>query len=569
MVKRNITILGINDMHDAGAALIRNGKVLAAVQEERLRNIKHYGGVPTLSLKQVFEISKIHPSEVDAIALATLCGGLRPMNEKALSERFVTRLSPLFASHRFSRIYVEIFRHFRDLKLLLGTLRELDLENKELFVIEHHLAHAACAYRTAPYSEDEKVLVFTADGTGDGVSSTVSIGEKGEISRMAWSTFYDSLGNAFYAEITAFLGLKRWDHEYKVMGLAPYGRYEQCLNSMKKIITINSKKPLEFKNVANAGGIAMQKRLRKLLAGQRFDNIAAAAQYWLEVLMRKWIEKAVELTDVHRIACAGGVFLNVKANKLIKESPDLVDAFFYPAAGDDGLPVGVALQCYHDFCKREGVKAEKLPLTDLYYGPEFDEDCVRNALKKEGLLTSAESCSDIEDAVGNLLTKGKIIARFTGRLEWGPRALGNRSILADARDLKVVRKTNFAIKHRDFWMPFAPSILEERAPDYLVNPYPAPYMIQAFDTTDKRDEIVAAIHPFDLTVRPQTINKTWNASYRRILATFQELTGAGGFLNTSFNLHGYPIVATPEQAIYTFKNSGLDGVAIGNYLVQK
>lgn len=567
MVKRNVTILGINDMHDAGAALIRNGKVLAAVQEERLRNIKHYGGFPALSLKQVFEISEIHPSEVDAIALATLCGGLHPMNEKALSERIITKISPLFASHAFSRVYVEIFRHFRNLKPLLNALKELALENKEIFVIEHHLAHAACAYHTAPYGENEKVLIFTADGTGDGVSSTVSIREKEEISRIAWSTFFDSLGNAFYAEITAFLGLKRWDHEYKVMGLAPYGRNEHCLNSMKKIIVINPKRPLEFKNVANAGGIAMQKRLTKLLAGQRFDNIAAAAQYWLEILLLKWIEKAIELTDVHRIACAGGVFFNVKANKLIKESLDLVDAFFYPAAGDDGLPVGAALQCYHDFCKREGVKAEKVPLTDLYYGPKFDEDYVQNALKKEGLLTSAESYSDIEGVIGNLLSKGKIIARFNGRLEWGPRALGNRSILADARDLKVVRKINFAIKHRDFWMPFAPSVLEERAPDYLINSHSAPYMIQAFDTTDKRDEIIATIHPFDLTARPQTVNDTWNTSYRKILETFQEVTGVGGFLNTSFNLHGYPIVATPEQAIYTFKNSGMDALAIGNYLV--
>jgi carbamoyltransferase len=569
MVKRDVTILGLNDMHDAGAALVQNGRVLAAVQEERLRNIKHYGGIPTLSMKQVFEISEVHPSEVDAIALATLCGGLRPMNEEALSERILTRISPVFASHALSRFYVGVFRHFRNLKSLLVALRGLGLENKEIFVIEHHLAHAACAYRTAPYGKAEKVLIFTADGTGDGVSSTVSLGEKGEISRIAWSTFYDSLGNAFYAEITAFLGLKRWDHEYKVMGLAPYGRHDQCLDSMKKIIVTNPKNPLEFKNVANAGGTGMQRRLRKLLAGQRFDNVAAAAQYWLETLMLRWIEKAVELTDVHRITCAGGVFLNVKANKLIKESLDLVDAFFYPAAGDDGLPVGAALQCYHDFCRREGIQAERVPLADLYFGPKFDEDYVREALRKEGLLSSAESHSDIEGVIGDLLSKGKIVARFNGRLEWGPRALGNRSILADARDLKVVRKTNFAIKHRDFWMPFAPSILEERASDYLINSYRSPYMIQAFDTTDKRDEIIAAIHPFDLTARPQTVDDSWNASYRRILEAFQESTGVGGFLNTSFNLHGYPIVATPQQAIYTFKNSGLDGLAIGNYLVKK
>jgi len=567
LVKRDITILGINDMHDAGAALVRNGRVIAAIQEERLRNIKHYGGNPTLSIKEVFKVSKIHPSEVDAIAVATLCGGVSPFNENALSEKIIMKISPLVASHTFSKMYVKIFSRLRNLKPLMDVLKELGLERKEMFIIEHHLAHAACAYYTAPFAENEKVLILTADGTGDGVSSTVNIGEKGEMSRLAWSTSYDSLGNAFYTEITAYLGLKRWDHEYKVMGLAPYGRYQYCLEQVKKLIRLNPKKPLEFQNTMNASGTFIQKRLRKFLATHRFDNIAAAAQFWLETLLLKWVKNAIELTGIHRIACSGGVFLNVKANKLIRESSEVHDSFFYPAAGDDGLPVGAALQAYHEFCKREGIKPEKAPLTDLYYGPDYEEEYIQHVLKKEGLLGKTEYHPEIEGVIGDLLSKRKIVARFDGRLEWGPRALGNRSILADARDLRAVRKINFAIKHRDFWMPFAPTILEERASEYLVNPCPAPYMVLAFDTTDKRDEIIAAIHPFDNTCRPQTLNTTSNPSYRKILETFQEVTGVGGLLNTSFNLHGYPIVATPEQAVYTFKNSGIDALAIGNYLV--
>jgi carbamoyltransferase len=165
--------------------------------------------------------------------------------------------------------------------------------------------------------------------------------------------------------------------------------------------------------------------------------------------------------------------------------------------------------------------------------------------------------------------EGKIVARFAGRLEFGPRALGNRSILADASDLKVIRKINFAIKHRDFWMPFAPTILQERMHEYLLKPRDAPYMILAFDTTEKRDDLIAGLHPFDCTCRPQTLNRTWNQGYRKVLEAFQEHKGYGGLLNTSFNIHGYPIVCTPEQALWTLDNSGLDALALGNYLISR
>jgi carbamoyltransferase len=181
-----------------------------------------------------------------------------------------------------------------------------------------------------------------------------------------------------------------------------------------------------------------------------------------------------------------------------------------------------------------------------------------------------EYCDDIDGVAGELLMKGRILARCTGGCEWGPRALGNRSIMADPRDMRTIHKINFAIKQRDFWMPFAPSILEERMNDYLINPSFAPYMILAFDSTiEAQENIPATIHPFDKTCRPQTVRKEWNPSYYKILKTFESATGVGSILNTSFNLHGYPIVGTPETALWTFENSGLDGLIIGNYLVTK
>jgi len=456
---------------------------------------------------------------------------------------------------------------FRDMKQLKKVFEGLGIADKEVVFVEHHLAHAASAYRSCLWSYNEPVLVFTADGAGDGVSSTVNICENDEIHRIAESTFYDSVGNVFYSEITRYLGLKPWDHEYKVMGLAPYGDPRYCIEQVKKIIRLNPKNPLEFQNTIGAYCGSVQTKLRGLLDGQRFDNIAAATQLWFEKLITQWIHNAVEETDIHKIACAGGLFLNVKANKRIVKMPGVEDAFFYPAAGDDGTPVGAALQAYYEYCLCEGIKPEKEPLSDLYYGPAYEDEEVEAVLKKTGWIKKVNYYDEIDAVIGELAAKDKIIARFDGRLEWGPRALGNRSILADARDLKVIRKINFAIKHRDFWMPFAPTILEDRMHEYLVSPKPAPYMILAFDTTKKRDEIVAALHPFDQTCRPQTLNAEWNGGYREALETFQEYTGAGGLLNTSFNLHGYPIVCTPEQALWTFENSQLDGLAIDNYLV--
>jgi carbamoyltransferase len=280
------------------------------------------------------------------------------------------------------------------------------------------------------------------------------------------------------------------------------------------------------------------------------------------------VRNAVEETGIRRVACSGGSFLNVKANKAIREMEEVEEAFFLPTCDDGGTPVGAALEAYHEYCEREGVKPKRCELAHLYLGREFEEDRVKEALVKAKLWEKAARVEGPEPEIAKLVSEGKIDARFAGRDEFGPRALGNRSILADPRDAGVIRRINMAIKMRDFWMPFAPSILETRMHDYLVDAKPARYMIEAFDTTEKAEEIVAGLHPYDRTARPQTVN-AWSPSYLNILREFEELTGVGGVLNTSFNLHGYPIVGSPEVAVETFLNSGLDALAIGDYLVVK
>ncbi len=259
--------------------------------------------------------------------------------------------------------------------------------------------------------------------------------------------------------------------------------------------------------------------------------------------------------------------MNVKVNQKIREMPEVDRMFVFPAASDDGTSVGAALDGYASFCKRDGIKIEKEPLRDMYLGSAFSSEEIERTIKSEGLWKNAARYDDVDRVAGELVARKKIIARFKGQMEFGPRALGNRSILCDASDWTMVKKVNETIKQRTWWMPFAPTILKERIDYYLIDGEEAPYMIMAFDTTDKRKEIAAATHPQDLTARPQTLKEDTNPSYYRLLKSFEETTGFGGFMNTSFNLHGYPIVCTPKQAIWTFKNSALDGLALGDYMI--
>ncbi len=582
MPQKSVTVFSFSDGHDAGAALIRDGKVLAALQEERPRSIKHYDGVPELSMKEVFEIAHIHPSEVDLVAITNLVRVHAPSGRKQHPSPSLPKESqigtaiwcvlhalgyvPFVSSHTFAKLYVRILHNFREMRQIGKVLQDLDLLNKETVFIEHHLSHASSAYRSCPWSYDEPTLIFTADGAGDGISSTVSLTEKGEIRRIASSTSYDSLGNTLYGAITVHLGLRAWQDEYKTMGLAPYGNPKTCMDNMKRVIRLNPTSPLEFENRISP---FLYSKLQIMLSKRRFDDIAAAAQEYLERLLVTWIRSAIKKFKVNRVVCAGGVFLNVKANKRIFELPEVENLFVYPASGDDGTAVGSGLQAYFKYCIREGLKPAKVPITDLYYGPSYSDDQVDHVLRETGWIKKAEYHKDIDSFVGESVANGKIVARFNGRLEWGPRALGNRSILADARDLKTVGRINFAIKHRDFWMPFAPTILEQQMSEYLVNALSSPYMILAFDTTNKRADIVAAIHPQDKTCRPQTLNEKWNPGYLKVLEAFQDKTGVGGMLNTSFNLHGYPMACTPLQALWTFENSQLDGLALSNYYVAK
>jgi carbamoyltransferase len=349
------------------------------------------------------------------------------------------------------------------------------------------------------------------------------------------------------------------------MGMAPYGQAEYVAPILRQMFTVDN---LEFRNHTGCVNEASVRYLHHKLYRQRFDNIAAACQTVFEELVVQWVKNCLAATGMKKICCAGGAFLNVKCNKLIREIPGVEAFYAYPASDDGGTPIGAAILGYQELSRRRGVAFSYDAPRTMYLGLQFTEAEMEKAIIASGL--PYERMTEPAKQIGKLLADTKIVGRFDGREEVGPRSLGNRTIMADPRDLRNIRKLNFAIKYRDFWMPFAASILEEDAPKYIRNlagwPY---YMIEAFDTTPQAEQsIIAGMHPMDRTVRPQLVNDT-NPGYRDIIREFRNLTGVGGILNTSFNLHGFPIVGTPEVALDTLVRSDLDALALGPFLVTK
>ncbi|HEV3115479.1 MAG TPA: carbamoyltransferase C-terminal domain-containing protein [Gemmataceae bacterium] len=556
-------ILGINDGHDSGVCLLRDGQIVLCSSEERRLNIKNHAGIPEQSIAAVFTRTGISPADVDLVTLSSCIRTTVPTRDYKPIYSVLNLLSSLGRTEWGTRLGRWLLTRLRKRKDLLHCLAQHGMADKPVLPFDHHLCHAATAYYHRPWSEPATVL--TMDGAGDGLCATVNTGRGLELEVVARTPKFHSLAAGMYSAITAHLGLKPYEHEYKVMGMAPYGQAEYCADVLRRAFAVDG---LKFRNRAGRIASGMQRYLARRLYAQRFDNVAAACQLVFEELMLEWVRNAVKATGIPRLTAAGGAFLNVKANKLIREMPEVEALYVYPASDDGGTPVGAAVLGYLQLCKQRGV-TPKLDLPrDMYLGLEFSDSEMEAAARASGF--PYRRMADPAAEIAGLLADGKIVARFSGREELGPRALGNRSIFADPRDLRVIRKLNFAIKQRDFWMPFAASVLEEDACRYIQRPTSwAYYMIEAFDTTPEgAAALVAGTHPFDQTIRPQLVNDL-NPGYRDLLRAFRARTGVGGLLNTSFNLHGYPIVGTPEVALDTLKKSDLDAVALGPILVTK
>ena len=574
-------ILGVHDGHLATACLLEDGRVAAMASEERFTGRKNQGGIPRRAIEWVLTSSGAAGTDVDAVAVAGL---MPPIADTDFYSRSRHKYFSLFskvlprgalANPKIYRPYIEHHRkkraRFPELKRVLASH---GISGDKIRQVEHHEAHAATAfYLSGDRAGDDPVLVITLDGSGDGLCGTVSIGRGHSLERLKSLPSYHSLG-IVYSRVTQHLGMKPLDHEYKVMGLAPYAPESlkaQAYEVFARHLAL-SDDGLSFENRSGAWGNSYLGRLRRDLTLLRFDAVAAGLQQRFEDLVVPFIGRWIEKTGIRNIALAGGSFMNVKLNMLLAERPEIENLFIMPSGGDESIALGAALTATVDLCAAAGRTPVVSPLRDLYWGMDFSADEIERTLAEYRTKISYRSVSDIERETAELLSRGKIVGRMKGRMEWGARALGNRSILADPSRAETVRKINAAIKMRDFWMPFAPSILWERRRDYLEmkKDIPAPYMVLAFRSTPlAHKELIAGLHPFDLTCRPQLVQKEWNEPYHRLLKNFEDLTGIGGVLNTSFNIHGTPIVRTPKDAIETLLNSGLDYVTIGDFLVSR
>lgn len=558
------TFLGVHDGHNAALAVVRNGRVAFALQEERLTREKNQGDAPVRAL-----------AEARGFAADTAPVGLNGhymnyhqwrretiIGDYERSSNLTGRLKQPLKGTFLDRVYQR-----RKAQARAEALAATGFSRDRLQPVEHHLAHASAAYYTCPW-KDGRTLVLTCDGAGDRLSATVSIGEGGRLTRIAEVSEHDSIGRV-YALVTRRLAMTPLEHEYKVMGLAPYAKGPETERAANVLLD-----SFEFL----PGGLAWKRKrgvpsmysayqwLATITRGMRFDTLAGGTQRFIEVMLTRWAVAAVRETGIGRIACAGGVFMNVKANLALLDLTEVEDLYVMPSCGDESNSIGAA-------CRLASEAGERIaPLGPIYFGEAITNDQAEAAVRSANGRLRSRFVEDIEARTAGALASGKIVARVRGRAEFGARALGNRSILARADAPNAVRTINQMIKNRDFWMPFAPSVLAERAADYYEKPKPvaSPYMMLAFRTrVEKRRALEAVVHPYDFTTRPQEVTEAHNPDYYRLLKEYEARTGEGAVLNTSFNLHGEPMVYRAEDAVNTFLASGLEHMALANLWVQK
>ncbi len=571
-------IVGIHDGHNASACLIEDGHIVAAIQEERLRREKNWAGFPSRAVEFVLQRAGRGSGDIDVFAFS----GIDMPDQMTLEERLAfyardcrptaPKGGPLRRFARSTGLAALLRRNGPSLsprEARLAPARRMGIPEDRVAFIEHHACHAAAAYYGwGRY--DEPVLVLTNDGEGDGICATVNVGRAGKIDRIASVPRTESIAN-LYAVTTFLLGMTPLEHEYKLMGMAPYASPQASTKVAEKYLQLIE--PAEGLAWRRANGcpptIHTYGYLRKLLERDRFDAVCGGLQAFIERRTIDWVRRSIEKTGLHKLALSGGVFMNVKLNKLILEMPEVEDLFVFPSCGDETNCFGAA---FHVQAARDHHAIA--PLGPIYFGGEWPDAEIARELETFSFsspVAIAEHAA-IEKEVASLLASGHIVARFSGRSEFGARALGNRSILADASQTGVVKTINTMIKSRDFWMPFATTLTDCQARTCLRNPkeIPSPYMILAFDTTEMVRHFPAGVHPQDLTVRPQVLGRSWNPSYYELICDFQRLTGGcAAVLNTSFNLHGHPLVESPHDALDVFDRSGLRHLAIGNLLVEK
>jgi carbamoyltransferase len=555
--------LGINytRMHDSSACIVRDGELLFAVAEERISRLKHDARFPRLAIQSCLDFAGVRAEQLDEVCFgwSTAGPGFRhDLKCLATGGLPFTYLNLLTSTLHF----LSMWHQDGGAKVFAG---HFGLTKARMRFVDHHLAHAISSYG---YSGFDDAAIVVMDGRGAWEATSIWRGHGGKIDHVLTIPFPDSIGY-FYSEFTEFLGFHRNSDEWKVMGLAPYGHQGVDLRAFIDTETEPYHvhvKPL--RGNSNGGFSGMRPllgppRVAETEIVDHYKNVAFAVQEASEIAMKNVVRMAIAKTHCRNLCLAGGVALNSKANGKILAS-GLVDRMFVqPAASDDGVALGAALAPYLD-------GNGKLPCKEMrhgYWGQSFDDDAIEDTLRTYRLRYAR--IPDPAATAAELLAQGKIIGWFQGRMEFGPRALGSRSILADPRDPEMNARVNNAVKFREWWRPFAPSLKKETAGEFLENAIDSPFMIVTAQVRPEKRSVIPSVTHVDGSTRPQTVEREINPIYWRLIDEFGKRTGVPVIMNTSFNLRGEAIVHTPTDAIRTFFSSGMDALVLGSFLVEK
>ena len=589
-------ILGISCyFHDAAAALLRDGQLVAAAEEERFTRKKHDYEFPQSAIDFCLRVGRIQPAELDYVVFF----------EKPFVKFERLLLSSMQTFPRSHRVFREAMITWLGDKLWIKHLiqKRLGVPQSKILFSEHHLSHAASAFLCSPFDE---AAILTVDGVGEWTTASLGIGKGTEIKLLKEIRFPHSLG-LLYSAFTAFLGFEVNEGEYKVMGMAPFGT-PRFMDKVCKLIRFGSDGSFEL----NMDYFSFHYSTEKTVNGkfeelfgprrdpetnfftptsghpsyfgekpgnyeelgkenQHYADIAASIQAVTEDALLKMAQNVYKETGLKRLCMAGGVAFNSVANgKILRETP-FEEIYVQPSAGDGGGAIGAALYAYHMVLG----KPRKFIMGHAYWGEEHNAVKIERFLKENNIrYQRLDDEEKLIERVVDRLEEGKVVGWFQGRFEWGPRALGNRSILADPRRADMKDTVNVKIKFREPFRPFAPSVLAERVEEYFMLPeatrhYPARFMLYVVDVREEKRDIIPAVTHVDGTGRLQTVQKELNPRYYKLIETFGQATGVPVLLNTSFNLKGEPIVNTPHEAFHTFSQSGMDTLVLGDYVIEK
>jgi len=560
-------VLGIWDGHDAGAAIVRNNKILVAVNEERFTKKKLDVGFPENSVKQCLAFLNLKPTHIQKVAVTTtdfaktltrIVPGMKdkyylfrrrkvskpPLDESRRHFKYTTtEIKELPLCRKISNLYFR--RH----------LNRLGFEDYEIHWVDHHAAHAAAASLCSGF---DKALAITLDGVGDALSGTINIFEGGELKRISSIPARDSFG-IFYEQITTLLGMRELEDEGKVMALADFAY--QVPDEENKLIDFFEVDGLNVKCKYSTMG--KYSRLKKILWNTPREEMAFMAQRTIEKHITQLFKNAIDETGIKNVCWSGGIASNIKVNLKARQESGMKDWFVFPHMGDGGLAVGAALY----LCLQETGKPGKR-LENACLGNKFTNEQIEESLRKYRKKISFEYRKDIAKYSGEYLADGNFMLWYQGRMEFGPRALGNRSILAPSSPIEIKDKLNLQIKKRSWFQPFCPSLLEEHAEKIFsdVDSYDKFMTMGYWTRPEIRDKVISVIN-VDGSARPQMLGDE-NPRFRELLKTVAKKTGLGVILNTSFNLHGYPIVCTPGDAVDMMLKSKAPVMAAGNFLIE-